>query len=135
MPVPSRHLAKVKELWRGLIGRGAGCDEEWSWPGLCYPAELDNRGCLAELKEGGRGRLCTGKPEEEGSDWLHRCRLWGGGPSTMSRTQRQGTEGGKASEAWLRSPLSPGDLSAQACQVSQNPWPSHTPQDLVTVQI
>lgn len=57
---------------------------------------------------------------------------WGAG--RMSRIQRQGTECGKASEAWLLSSCSPGDLSAQACQVSQSPGPSYAPQDLLIVQ-
>lgn len=56
-----------------MMREGVGCDWEWSWPRLCYQAELDNRGCLAEPKLGGLVRLHTGKPEEEGSDWLHHC--------------------------------------------------------------
>ena len=58
----------------------------------------------------------------------------GWGPGRMSGMQRQGTECGKASEAWLLSSCSPGDLSAQACQVSQSPGPSYAPQDLLIVQ-
>lgn len=119
-------------MTRGRAGPGFAFRQSW----ITVAAWLSQR-CVCGV---GRGVEGAGEGSTHRKIRGKRVRLaalvWavGWGPGRMSRLQRQGTECGKASEAWLLSSCSPGDLSAQACQVSRSPGPSYAPQDLLIVQ-
>ena len=121
---------RSRKAWvvtRNRAGPGFAFRQSWT----TVAAWLSQR-CVGD----GRGRGGSDNRKTRGKRVRLSAPVWavGWGPGRMSGMQRQGTECGKASEAWLLSSCSPGDLSAQACQVSQSPRPSYAPQDLLIVQ-